>query len=390
MSDAILLTFNAGSSSLKLGLFFRRDGQACALGRGQIDFGNGSHVLRFTIGDQQHEADIKGDHETEFPSLIAQTLDHLTSHISGDLVAAAHRVVHGGLEFQAPVLLDAGTIERIEGLVPLAPLHQPQALKAIHALSELRPQLAQTASFDTAFHTTQADLVRRLAIPRHLHNEGVRRYGFHGLSYTYIAGKLHKIAPDIAGGKVVTAHLGSGASLCAMSARKSIDTSMGFSALDGIPMAARPGWIDPGALIHLMRNGLADPDRLERFLYHDCGLLGVSGISGDTRDLLESKAPEAAEAIDLFCLRIAGETGRLAATLGGMDAFVFTGGVGENQSQIRARVAGRLAWLGAELDATLNKRNETVISTPSSRIKLLVVPTDEEQVLADDAMATLA
>lgn len=390
MSEAILLTFNAGSSSLKLGLFFRRDGQARALGCGKIDFGNGSHGLRLTIGDQQHEADIQANHETEFPSLIAQTLDYLTSHLSGDLVAAAHRVVHGGLEFQAPVLLDAGTIERIEGLVPLAPLHQPQALKAIHALSELRPQLAQTASFDTAFHTTQADLVRRLAIPRHLHNEGIRRYGFHGLSYTFIAGKLRKIAPDVAGGKVVAAHLGSGASLCAMSAGKSIDTSMGFSALDGIPMAARPGWIDPGALIHLMRNGMADPDRLERFLYHDCGLLGVSGISGDTRDLLESQAPEAAEAIDLFCLRIAGETGRLAATLGGLDAFVFTGGVGENQPQIRARVAGRLAWLGAELEATLNERNETVISTPSSRIKLLVVPTDEEQVLADEAMAILA
>jgi acetate kinase len=230
----------------------------------------------------------------------------MLAHLPGRLRAVAHRVVHGGLMFREATLLDDAAIDRIEKLVPLAPLHQPQALRVIRSIEKLRPEVRQAASFDTAFHSSQSGLVSRLAIPRGMHDDGVRRYGFHGLSYKCIASQLSKIEPASAGGKVIACHLGSGASLCAMENGISRDTSMGFSALDGIPMATRPGWLDPGALLYLMRSGMREPERIEDFLYHECGLLGVSGISGDTRVLLEDKRPEAAEAIDLFCLRISG------------------------------------------------------------------------------------
>jgi acetate kinase len=389
MPENILLTFNAGSSSLKLGVFRTDRCQAKAIGVGKIDFGETPLVLEYTINGHRFEKSLTGDNDENFVSVIEETLGHLLGHITGDLTGVAHRVVHGGMVFTKACRLDCETIRQIEKLVPLAPLHQPQALRAIDALRRLRPELAQTASFDTAFHASQSDLVKRLAIPRAMHDEGVRRYGFHGLSYKFIASKLKQVAPEVAGRKIVVAHLGSGASLCAIDHGTSIDTSMGFSALDGVPMATRPGWIDPGAIIHMMRNGIANPDQLEDFLYHQCGLKGVSGISGDTRVLLEDRRKEAAEAIDLFCLRIAGETGRLCASLGGLDAFVFTAGIGENQPEIRSRIAQRLAWLGLELEETANTRNETLISTPSSRIKVYVIPTDEERVLADEAMALI-
>jgi len=294
------------------------------------------------------------------------------------------------MTFQEATLLDDAAIERIETLIPLAPLHQPQALRAIRSMQTLRPEVRQAASFDTAFHSSQADVVRRLAIPRALHDDGVRRYGFHGLSYKYIAAKLREIDPEAAKSKVVACHLGSGASLCAMENGISRDTSMGFSALDGIPMATRPGWLDPGALLYLMRTGMPQAERIEDFLYHRCGLLGVSGISGDTRVLLDDERPEAAEAIDLFCLRISGEIGRLCATLGGLGAIVFTAGIGENQPQIRTRITQRLRWLGIEIDEDANMRNLSSINTASSRVKLFVIPTDEERVIAEEAVALIA
>ncbi|QYA16626.1 acetate/propionate family kinase [Rhizobium sp. AB2/73] len=390
MSDDVLLTFNAGSSTLKIGVFELATEGARNVGRGKIDFDQSPLMLRYSIGTDRYEKTIRGDNDTQFVSVVSETLDHMLAHLPGRLRTVAHRVVHGGMAFQEATLLDNAAIERIEKLVPLAPLHQPQALRAIRSMQTLRPDVQQTASFDTAFHSSQADAVRRLAIPRAMHDDGVRRYGFHGLSYKYIAAKLREIDPEAAEGKVVTCHLGSGASLCAMENGISRDTSMGFSALDGIPMATRPGWLDPGALLYLMRTGIQQPERIEDFLYHQCGLLGVSGISGDTRVLLDDKSPEAAEAIDLFCLRISGEIGRLCATTGGLDAIVFTAGIGENQPQIRTRVARRLQWLGIEIDENANDSNLTSINAASSRIKLFVIPTDEERVIAEEALALIA
>ncbi|TWB13327.1 acetate kinase [Rhizobium sp. ERR 1071] len=390
MSDDVLLTFNAGSSTLKIGVFELATEGARNVGRGKIDFDQSPLMLRYSIGTDRYEKTIRGDNGTQFVSVISDTLDHLLAHLPGKLRAVAHRVVHGGMAFQEAVLLDEAAIKRIEKLVPLAPLHQPQAVRAIRSMQMLRPDVQQTASFDTAFHSSQADVVRRLAIPRAMHDDGVRRYGFHGLSYKYIAAKLREIDPEAAKGKVVTCHLGSGASLCAMENGTSRDTSMGFSALDGIPMATRPGWLDPGALLYLMRTGKQQPERIEDFLYHQCGLLGVSGISGDTRVLLDDKSPDAAEAIDLFCLRISGEIGRLCATTGGLDAIVFTAGIGENQPEIRTRVARRLQWLGIEIDEDANDSNLTSINAASSRVKLFVIPTDEERVIAEEAHALIA
>ena len=389
MTDDVLLTFNAGSSTLKIGIFELKGARASNVGRGKIDFDQTPLTLRYSVRQAHYEKPVKGDNDTNFVSIVGETLDHMLAHLPGGLSAVAHRVVHGGMTFPKAVPLDDARIGQIEALIPLAPLHQPQALRVIRSIATLRPDVRQVASFDTAFHSSQSDLVRRLAIPRRMHDDGVRRYGFHGLSYKYVASRLRQIDPIAAGGKVIACHLGSGASLCAMEDGISRDTSMGFSALDGIPMATRPGWLDPGALLYLMRSGMRQPDEMEDFLYHECGLLGVSGISGDTRVLLDDDSPEAAEAIDLFCLRISGEVGRLCATLGGLDAIVFTAGIGENQPQIRARVAQRLQWLGIEIDGDANNRNLTSINAASSHAKLFVIPTDEEQVIADEATALI-
>lgn len=389
MTDDVLLTFNAGSSTLKIGIFELKSGLARNVGRGKIDFDQSPLKLRYSVGQDRYEKTVRGDNDANFVAVISETLEHMLAHLPGRLRAVAHRVVHGGMVFHEATLLDDAAIGRIEALVPLAPLHQPQALRVIRSIETLRPEVRQVASFDTAFHSSQADVVRRLAIPRAMHDDGVRRYGFHGLSYKYIASRLRKVDPAVAEGKVIACHLGSGASLCAMENGISRDTSMGFSALDGIPMATRPGWLDPGALLYLMRRGMRQPETIEDFLYHECGLLGVSGISGDTRVLLEDKRPEAEEALDLFCLRIAGEIGRLSMTIGGLDALVFTAGIGENQPQIRTRVAQRLQWLGIEIDEDANGSSLTSINAASSNAKLFVIPTDEEQVIADEAMALI-
>ncbi len=302
----------------------------------------------------------------------------------------SHRIVHGGQVFDGPVLLEPDVVLRMEHLTHLAPVHLPPALAIVRAVRSAYPDIPQTASFDTAFHSSQSSLAARLAIPRELHDAGIRRYGFHGLSYKYVSGELRKHDPDLAAYRIICAHLGSGASLCGMVDGVSIDTSMGFSPLGGVPMSTRPGSLDPGAVVHLLRNNFHDADSLEDFLYHRCGLLGVSGKSGDVRVLLEDFHPASREALDLFCFRIAYEIGRLAVSLRGVDAVVFTAGVGEHQPEIRSGVAHHLGWLGLSLSELANKMNATVISARESEIVAFVIPADEEQVIAEEAIEVIS
>lgn len=390
MNDRLLLTFNPGSSTIKIGLFQVEGGNARRIGKGMLDFQKQPLVFHLTEGVEKTEIPLKASASGDLHDMLDETLGWLAHHFSLDgLAAAGHRVVHGGERFTAPVRIDEDSFQAIRDLVPLAPLHQPQSVRLIQALRHLRPELVQSASFDTAFHATQADLVRRFALPRALHDRGIKRYGFHGLSYKFIAGELKHRFPTLANKRVVVAHLGSGASLCALEDGASRDTSMSFSTLDGIPMATRCGALDPGILLHLLGQEKLGVGAVEDMLYHQSGLLGVSGISGDSRVLLQSDRAEASEALDLFALRIAGEIARLAATLGGLDVMVFTAGIGEHQPEIRAAICRRLAWLGIEINAAANGENGTAITTDESRIAVLVIPTDEEQVIADEALSVL-
>jgi acetate kinase len=385
-STDLLLTFNAGSSTVKIGIFAIEDAKVRRIGKGVIDFRAAPLAFSLTEGPKTFDMPLKAALTDDLHSVIDETFELLADHFDIAAVrAAGHRVVHGGDRFTEAISLDDAAIDAIDALIPLAPLHQPQALRFIRALRHLRPHLAQTASFDTAFHATQADLVRRFAIPRALHEEGIKRYGFHGLSYKFIAGEVSRRLSTKP--RIVAAHLGSGASLCALEKGVSRDCSMGFSTLDGIPMATRPGWLDPGVILHLLQQKKLSADQVEDMLYHRAGLLGVSGINADTRDLLEDGRPEAREALDLFTLRIAGEIGRMSVTLGGLDAIVFTAGIGEHQPQIRAAVLQRLAWLGATVDDKANAANGFTITTPASRITAHVIPTDEEQIIAQEALA---
>ncbi|MBN8996099.1 MAG: acetate/propionate family kinase [Rhizobiales bacterium] len=390
MKGDLLLTFNTGSSTVKVGLFEMRAGGPAGLARGTIDFRADPLTFRLTEGGEDRTLPLKAKGEEALAEVLAETFDLLGADFDlARLTAAGHRVVHGGDRFAGPVRLDDDAIAAIDALTEMAPLHQPQSLRLIRAMRAIHGELAQTASFDTAFHRTESDLVRRFAIPRHLHDAGIKRYGFHGLSYKYIAGELARREPALAAGKIVVLHLGSGASICGMEGGESRDTSMGFSTLDGIPMATRTGALDPGVIMHLLGQGRYPLADVEDLLYHRSGLLGVSGISADTRDLLASDRAEAKEALDLFALRIAGEVARIAATLGGLDALVFTAGIGEHQPEVRAMVAARLAWLGLALDPAANAANAPRISGAGSRIAGLVIPTDEEQVIADEAASVL-
>ncbi|MEN3147225.1 acetate/propionate family kinase [Neorhizobium sp. IRAMC:178] len=390
MTDNLLLTFNTGSSTVKIGIFKVDGDRPERIGKAVVDFGTYPLTLHLKEGPQQFELPLKGEAGDDLAELMDEVFRELGTHFDLDAVnSAGHRIVHGGDVFDGPVELTVEALVKIRSLTELAPLHQPQALRMIRAVKHLRPALFQTGSFDTTFHATQSDLVRRLAIPRAYHDQGIKRYGFHGLSYRYVAGALAGKAPDVADDKVVIAHLGSGASLCAIENGRSRDSSMGFSTLDGIPMATRPGWLDPGVLLHLLGPRGKSIEEVEDMLYHQSGLLGVSGLSGDIRELFEDGSKEAREAIDLFALRIAGEVGRLTATLGGLDALVFTAGIGENQPEVRTRVADRLLWLGVELDAAANDSNALKISTPASRVAVYVIPTDEERMIAEECLAVL-
>ena len=389
-SDGLLMTFNAGSSSAKLGIFEIDSERARPIAKGAIDFRTAP--LRFHIADGHTTRDValKAEASDDLREVLTETFGWLAKHFDmGRVELIGHRVVHGGDKFAGPVPIDDAVIDAIDALTMLAPLHQPQSVRVVKAIRHLRPDLLQMASFDTAFHRSNEAIVQRFAIPRRLHDQGLKRYGFHGLSYKYIAAELARRVPDLAKGKVVVAHLGSGASLCAIEGCVSRDTSMGFSTLDGIPMATRCGTIDPGVLLHLLGPLNRSLHEVEDILYHQSGLMGVSGFSADTRELQASERPEAREALDLFAFRTAGEIARLIATLGGIDALVFTAGIGEHQPQIRAAISRRLSWLGLELDPLANGGNAEVISATSSRIRALVIPTDEEQVIADEAVATL-
>ena len=382
MARDLILTFNAGSSTIKLGFYTLADGGPRPLATGVIDFRDEPFGIRLKRDGQILSGPISAN-----PSDLMAVLSQAFGWLSGQfdlmrLAVIGHRVVHGGDIFKGPARIDDAVIAQIEALARLAPLHQPQSLALIRVMGALYPQVPQTASFDTAFHATNPALIRRFAIPRALYDQGIKRYGFHGLSYRYIAGQLGDLAPEA---KVIAAHLGSGASLCAMRGGVSIDSSMGFSTLDGIPMATRSGALDPGVILHLMGEMGMSLQQVETMLYRESGLLGVSGFEADSRELMASSRTEAAEAIDLLCLRISGEVARLAASVGGIDALVFTAGIGEHQPGIRARVAARLGWLGADLDPTANEAGLRSISTPTSRVKLLVIPTDEESIIAQEA-----
>jgi acetate kinase len=385
MADGIL-TLNAGSSSIKFALFAW---QAPVPRKpelvGQIDgLGARPHLkVRDGDGARLDDLDLPLEKESAHRAALGRLVDWLHGHESGRRVAAVgHRVVHGATRYSQPVRVDEATLAALRSFIPLAPLHQPHNLAGIEAMQATLGEVPQVACFDTAFHRTQPTLAQLFALPRRITAEGVRRYGFHGLSYEYIAEILPAHLGDKAERKVIVAHLGNGASLCAMEGRKSQATSMGFTAVDGLMMGTRTGSLDPGVLLYLMDRHHMDARALERMLYKESGLLGVSGISQDMRELLASREREAREAVDLFCYRLVREMGALAAAIGGLDALVFTGGIGEHAAPVRERACRALAWLGLEFNAEANAAGTTVISRPDSRVTALVLPTNEEWVIA--------
>jgi len=390
MRDA-LLVLNAGSSSLKFSLFDAGSPELEVAVRGQLEGlpERCSFVARDGRGQALEPRTLDGptDHEAGLRFLLRWAREQ---HPEAQVVAAGHRVVHGGTTFTEPVLVDDAIIDALEALEPLAPLHQPHNVAAIRLLRALAPDVQQVACFDTAFHRSQPKLARLFALPYRYFDAGVERYGFHGLSYEYVSGALRALDPAAAAGRAVVAHLGNGASLCALDAGRSVATTMGFSALDGLPMGTRSGALDPGVLLYLTACEGLDAGQLEDLLYHRSGLLGVSGVSGDVRELLASDDPRAAEALDLFVYRIGRELGSLAAALGGLDAVVFTGGIGENAAAIRARVCRGAGWLGVALDDAANAAGGPRISTPASAVSAWVVRTDEERMIAAHTRRLLA
>jgi len=391
MSKGSILVVNAGSSSLKFSLF--RLGVADALqlaARGQVD-GIGSRPrlkVKDDAGKTLVERDLVVTEAGSARDAVTLAGAWLREQFAGEpLLAVGHRVVHGGAEYSRPVRVDDTVFAALEKLTPLAPLHQPHNLAAIRALRETQPELPQVACFDTAFHRSHPQLADLYALPWEYYEAGVRRYGFHGLSYEYIAAALPQVAPRIATGRVIVAHLGSGASLCALRAGQSVDSTMGFSPLDGIPMGTRPGALDPGVLLYLVGQRGMSGSELEKLLYKQSGLLGLSGVSNDMRLLLESTEPRAQLAVDYFVHYVAKEIGALAAVLGGLDGLVFTAGIGENSPEIRARIVAACAWLGITLDGDANRGGGPCISPPGSAVSAWVVPTNEELMIARHAHA---
>jgi acetate kinase len=393
--DGSILVLNAGSSSLKFALFdagTAASGEMHATARGEVaNLDRSPHLVAHdttgtVLADQHWPAGKPPTFEAVLHTLLAFADDHLGKR---GLMAVGHRVVHGGTDHVAPAEVTSALLADLDALTALDPLHMPHNIAPIHAVAAARSTLPQVVCFDTAFHHTLPLVARSVALPRELQAAGIRRYGFHGLSYEFIAGRLAKDAPVLASGRVIVAHLGSGASLCALQNGRSIATTMGFSTLDGLVMATRCGSLDPGVLLYLARQGRSFTD-IEDMLYHRSGLLGVSGSSGDVRDLLASDDPRAREAIELFTYRIATEVGGLISALGGLDGLVFTAGIGEHAPVIRAAVCARLAWLGLRLDEGANAAGAARISARDSGIDVRVIATDEEAVIARHTMTTLS
>ena len=386
MSDAVL-TLNAGSSSIKLALFDVA-ADVVLVSHGQVE---GLQTAPHFVAKDRSGAVLderRWDGAQTHEALLGTLLDWVDKHLGGDaLVAVGHRVVHGGADHDRPQRVDAALIADLERLTPLAPLHQPHNLSPMRTLAAMRPGLVQVACFDTAFHHAMPAVATRVALPRAYAAEGVRRYGFHGLSYEFIARRLHELAPGLAAGRVIVAHLGNGASLCAMQDGRSVETTMGFTALDGLVMGTRCGRIDPGVVLYLAQQHGMEAVQIEGLLYEKSGLLGVSGVSSDMRVLLASAVAAAREAIELFVYRLACEAGALAAALGGLDGLVFTAGIGEHAPEIRAAVAERMTWLGVALDDAANARGAGRIST--GRVEVWVIQTDEEAMIARHTLEVL-
>jgi acetate kinase len=388
-SEGVVLVLNAGSSSVKFAVYSAGD-DGLRLAHGEIEGIGTTPRFHARDGDGTEMAAPAIGSKLSVHELMAALIGWIEHHFgAGTIVAAGHRVVLGGLEHTAPVLIDPGVLERLRALIPLAPVHQPRNLEPIEALAKLNPDMPQVACFDTAFHRTMPEVAELYGLPRRLTEGGGRRYGFHGLSYEYIAGVLPKLDERAAKGRTVVAHLGSGASMCALVRGRSVATTMGFSPLSGLVMGTRPGELDPGLLLWLMQAKRMTLKEVEMMLYQECGLKGVSGLSGDMRDLLASNDPHAKQAVDLFVYRISWELGALTAAAGGLDALVFTGGIGENAGAVREAVCRRSAWLGIELDAAANTRGDKRISTAASSIAVWVIPTDEERMIARHTSAIL-
>ena len=384
--DDFALVLNAGSSSLKFCVFQRPDGERWRLeARGQIEGIGTSPRLSVKDANLRKVADEQLDTTTVQngrDAIGALALWLQSQYAGARVLGVGHRVVHGGANFTKPVLVTPEILAELKELIPLAPLHQPYNLAAIEAVAERLPGVPQVACFDTSFHRDHAPVADLIPLPREVCQGGLQRYGFHGLSYEYIASTLPEVAPEIAKGKVIVAHLGSGASLCALNDGQSVDTTMGLTAVEGLCMGTRPGSIDPGAVLYLFQNLGLSVKEVETILYKKSGLIGISGISNDMRDLLGREEPEARLAVDYFIYRIAKEIGALAAALGGLDAVVFTAGIGENSPEIRQRVCEASAWLGIDIDANANDRKETRISTAQSKTSVWVIPTNEELMIA--------
>jgi acetate kinase len=389
--NSYLLVINAGSSSIKFAIYQKDapSNQLVADATGQIEgIGNQSNFTvknpnGVVLVERKLPVDEVHDHTSAITIIRVWLRDYFAD---GTLLAVGHRVVHGGQHYTTPVQIDAKVLIDLENLIPLAPLHQPHSLAAIRAFQAVMPNLPQVACFDTAFHRTQPDVAQRFALPRHFFDEGVRHYGFHGLSYEYIVSVLPTLDPKLTEARIIVAHLGNGVSLCAIHNGCSIATTMGFTPLDGLVMGTRCGSIDPGVLLYLMDHHGMDVRDLEQLLYHESGLLGVSGISSDMRTLLASDDPNAQEAIELFVYRVGREIGSLVAAMGGIDALIFTGGIGEHSAVIRAKACRQAAWLGLELDDSANATGSPRISTLSSKISAWVVATDENLMIANHTL----
>ncbi len=392
---AYTLTLNAGSSSIKFALFALQDGTSgdpILRISGQVERIGGEPRLaaKAAQGDRFDKA-LRTDAANDHAGALSAILELVNAQVPDvDIPIVGHRVVHGGPVFAAPQLLDDAVLAELARLTPFAPLHQPHNLAGVEAARIAFPHARQIACFDTAFHRNHPWVNDVFALPRGYYDKGIRRYGFHGLSYQYIAGLLAERAPLLHQGRVVVAHLGNGASMCGLSGGRSIGSTMGFSALDGLPMGTRCGQLDPGVLLYLIEQEGMNGPTISDLLYRQSGLLGLSGLSSDMRTLEAAETPEAAEAIDYFVFRARRELGALAAVLGGLDALVFTGGIGENSRRIRERVCEGMDWLGIELDRAANADNAWVASTELSRVRVLVIPTNEELVIARAAAALLA